>query len=149
MRVVIDTSVIVNLFSSFYPDRTKTAKKVAELAEQDIMELYAPRFGELEFISVMRRFLEKELAREAHEIYLSLVSGFVEEELILHRLRELAFETAHRVPDLYFIATTEFLEGVLITNDRKMAELAKSLGLKAFYLVEESSEFFKLVGAGS
>ncbi len=149
MRVVIDTSVIVNLFSSFYPDRTETAKKVAKLAEQDIVELYAPRFGELEFISVMRRFLEEELAREAHGIYLSLISGFVEEELILHSLRELAFKTAHRIPDLYFIATAEFIKGVLITNDRKMADLAKSLGLKAFYLVEESDEFFKPLEVGS
>ena len=149
MKVVVDTSVIVNLFSSFYPDRTETAKKVAKLAEEARVALYAPRLGEVEFISVMRRFLDEDMAREAREIYISLMSGFVEEELILPRLRELAFKTAHRVPDLYFIATAEFLDGVLITNDRKMSDLAKSLGLKAFYLVEESDEFFKSLGVSS
>ena len=146
MRVVVDTSVIVNLFSGFYPDRTEIAKRIVKLAEEGSIELYAPRFGEIEFITVMRRFLGEEGTREAYEIYLSLISGFVEEELIFNRLRDLAFKTAHRVPDLYFITTAEFLNGLLITNDRKMAELAKSLGLKAFYLVEESNEFFKSLG---
>ncbi|ASJ01191.1 type II toxin-antitoxin system VapC family toxin [Thermococcus gorgonarius] len=149
MKVVIDTSVIVNLFSGFYPDRTEIAKRVAKLAEKGLAELYAPIFGEIEFISVMRRFLEEEETREAHEIYLSLLSGLVEEELIISRLRELAFKTAHRVPDLYFIAAAEFIGAILITNDRKMADLAKSLGLKAFYLVEESDEFFKALGVSS
>lgn len=145
MKVVVDTSVVVNLFSNFYPGRVEIAKKVAKLAEQGIVELYAPRLGEVEFISVMRRFLGEEGTREAHRIYFSLISGFVEEELIFNRLRDLAFKTAHRVPDLYFRATAEFLGGVLITNDRKMADLAKSLGLKAFYLVEESNKFFDLL----
>ena len=148
MKVVVDTSVIVNLFSSFYPDRTETAKKVAKLAEEARIELYAPRFGEIEFISVMRRFLDEDMTHEARGVYLTLMSGLVKEDLIISHLRELAFKTAHRVPDLYFIATAEFLGGVLITNDRKMADLAKSLGLKAFYMVEESDEFFKLLGVG-
>lgn len=59
---------------------------------------------------------------------------------------ELAFELKHYVSDLYFIATAKLLNAVLLTNDRKMAEMARSIGVKAFYLVEEADEFFKLVG---
>ncbi|WP_204247207.1 hypothetical protein [Thermococcus celer] len=34
----------------------------------------------------------------------------------------------------------------LITNDKKMAELAKMIGLRAFYLVDEADDFFELLG---
>ncbi len=143
MRVVVDTSVVVNLFSGFYPERIETAKKVVKLAERADIEIYAPRFGEIEFLSVIRRFLSEDMSKEALGIYLHLISGFIEEELILPHLRQLAFKTAHRVPDLYFIATSKLLNAPPITNDKRMAELTKKLGIKAFYMADEAGRFFK------
>ncbi len=142
MKAVIDTSVAVSLFSNFYPERTEISKRIASLAEVGVIELYSPLLDEFEFISVISRFLKGELAREAWEIYRSMVVAFIGEGLLSDLIRELAFETSHRIPDLYFIATARYLDAVLITNDKRMADLAKSLGLKAFYLVEESDEFF-------
>ena len=149
MRVVVDTSVMISLFSGFYPERSEISKRIASLAEVGAVELYSPRLGEFEFISVITRFLSRDLAKEAWGIYRSLITEFVGEGVISDILRELSFETSHRVPDLYFIATARYLDAVLVTNDGKMVELAKSLGLRAFYLVEEHDAFFKLLEVGS
>ncbi|BAD84380.1 predicted nucleic acid-binding protein, containing PIN domain [Thermococcus kodakarensis KOD1] len=146
MKVVLDTSVVVNLFSSFYPDRSEVAKRIAKLSEMGILEIYAPRLGEFEFVSVLSRFLSQEMVREAHEIYMELVADFVGEGLLSDRILELAFSTGHRIPDLYFVATAQHINALLLTNDRKMAEMARSAGVKAFYLTEEADEFFKLAG---
>ncbi|NJE47895.1 PIN domain-containing protein, partial [Thermococcus sp. GR7] len=135
MKVVLDTSVVVNLFSSFYPDRSEVAKKIAKLSEMGVLEVYIPRLGEFEFVSVLSRFLSGEMVREVHEIYLELIADFVGEGLLSGEILELAFSTGHRVPDLYFVATARYINAFLLTNDRKMADMAKSVGVKAFYLV--------------
>jgi len=64
--------------------------------------------------------------------------------LIVHYgLRNIS-KLTNEFSDLYFIATAKLLNAVLLTNDRKMADMARSVGVKAFYLVEEADEFFKL-----
>ncbi len=148
MKVVADTSVMVSLFSSFYPYRTEISKRIASLTEMGVIELYSPRLGEFEFIAVITRFLSRELAEEAWSIYRSLITEFIGEGVLSDLLRELSFETSHRIPDLYFTATARYLNAVLITNDKRMAELAEKLGLRAFYLVEDSDGFFKSLEVG-
>ncbi|WP_297489495.1 type II toxin-antitoxin system VapC family toxin [Thermococcus sp.] len=145
MRVVINTSVVFHLFSSFYPERTEVAEKVIERAQLGDIELYAPRPGEVEFVAVLSRYFDCERVQKALDFYSTIVT-WIPEELIIEDLKEAAFQTHHKASDIYFIATALHLNAVLITNDRKMADLAKSLGLKVFYLVEESDEFFKLLG---
>ena len=145
MRVVIDTSIVFHLFSSFYPERTEVAEKVIERAQLGGVELYAPRLGEVEFMAVLSRYFDRGRVQKALDFYSTIVT-WIPEELMIEDLKEVAFKTHHKASDIYFIATALHLNAVLITNDRKMAELAKSLGLKAFYLVEESDEFFSYLG---
>ncbi|NJE03784.1 type II toxin-antitoxin system VapC family toxin [Thermococcus sp. MV11] len=147
MRVVIDTSVVFHLFSSFYPERIKVAEKVIELAQEGVLELYSPRLGEVEFVAVLSRYFDRERVERALDYYSEIVV-WVPEELLIEDLREVAFQTHHKASDIYFIATARYLGAVLVTNDKKMAELAKSLGLRAFYLVDEHDEFFKFLGVG-
>ncbi|WP_258083220.1 type II toxin-antitoxin system VapC family toxin [Thermococcus thermotolerans] len=144
MRVVVDTSVIFHLFSSFYPERTEISEEVIENAQLGRIELYAPRLGEVEFIAVLSRYFERESVERALDHYSEIVI-WVPEELIMEDLREVAFQTHHKASDIYFIATARYLDAVLITNDKRMAELAKSLDLRAFYLAEESNAFFNLL----
>ncbi|WP_297509213.1 type II toxin-antitoxin system VapC family toxin [Thermococcus sp.] len=148
MRVVIDTSVVFHLFSSFYPERTAVAEKIIELAQLGDIEPYAPRLGEVEFVAVLSRYFDRERVKRALDLY-SAILTWIPEELIIEDLKEVAFQTHHKASDIYFIATAIHLDAVLITNDRKMADLAKSFGLKTFYLVEESDEFFRLLGVSS
>ncbi|NJE11191.1 type II toxin-antitoxin system VapC family toxin [Thermococcus sp. MAR1] len=144
MRVVIDTSVVFHLFSDFYPKRTEIAERVIENAQLGVIELYAPRLGEVEFTAVLSRYFDRKSVERALGHYSEIVI-WVPEELIMEDLKEVAFQTHHKASDIYFIATARYLDAVLITNDRKMSDLAKSLGLRAFYLVEEDGEFFKLL----
>ncbi|NJE49877.1 type II toxin-antitoxin system VapC family toxin [Thermococcus sp. 9N3] len=148
MRVVVDTSVVFHLFSSFYPERAEVAERIIEYAQLGSLELYAPRLGEVEFVAVLSRYFEREQVEKALTYYSEIVA-WVPEELLIEELREVAFQTHHKASDIYFIATARYLDAVLVTNDRKMAGLAKSLGLGAFYLVEESDAFFKLLEVGS
>ncbi|MCD6373076.1 MAG: type II toxin-antitoxin system VapC family toxin [Thermococcus sp.] len=148
MRVVIDTSVVFHLFSSFYPERIEVAERLIEHAQLGSIELYAPRLGEVEFVAVLSRYFDREQVERALAYYSEIVA-WVPEELLIEELREVAFQTHHRASDIYFIATARYLNAVLVTNDRKMAELARSLGLEAFYLVEESDKFFKLLEVSS
>ena len=148
MRVVIDTSVVFHLFSDFYPERTEVAERLIEHAQLGFVELYAPRLGEVEFVAVLSRYFDREQVERALAYYSEIVA-WVPEELLIEELWGVAFQTHHRASDIYFIATARYLDAVLVTNDRKMAELARSLGSKAFYLVEEHEEFFNLLGVGS
>ncbi|WP_297417301.1 type II toxin-antitoxin system VapC family toxin [Thermococcus sp.] len=147
MRAVIDTSVVFHLFSSFYPERTVVAEKIIEGTQLGGTELYAPRLGEVEFVAVLSRYFGYERVQKTLDFYSTIVT-WIPEELVIRDLKEVTFQTHHKASDIYFIATALHLNAVLITNDRKMAELAKSLDLNAFYLVEESDEFFKLLGVG-
>ncbi|AJC71859.1 nucleotide-binding protein [Thermococcus guaymasensis DSM 11113] len=148
MRVVIDTSVVFHLFSGFYPERTEVAERIIEYAQLGSIELYAPRLGEVEFVAVLSRYFDREQVERALAYYSEIVA-WVPEELLTEDLVEVAFQTHHRASDIYFIATARYLDAVLVTNDIKMAELARSLGLKAFYLIEEHEEFFNLLGVSS
>ena len=145
MRAVIDTSVVFHLFSSFYPERTQIAERIIEMIQSGQIEGFAPRIGRAEFVAVLSRYFEKNEVMEALSGYDEVII-WVPEELIMEDVIELAFKLKHHVSDLYFIATAKLLNAVLLTNDREMAGLAKSLGLKAFYLVEEADAFFRLVG---
>lgn len=147
MRAVIDTSVIFHLFSSFYPERTRVAEQIVELIQSDSLEGFAPRIGRAEFVAVLSRYFERSEVSEALSGYDEIVT-WVPEEIIMDTVMELAFELKHYVSDLYFIATAKLLNAVLLTNDRKMADMARSVGVKVFYLVEEADEFFKLAGVG-
>ncbi|ASJ08415.1 nucleotide-binding protein [Thermococcus siculi] len=144
MRVVIDTSVVFHLFSSFYPERTQIAERIIEMVQSGQIEGFAPRMGRAEFVAVLSRYFEKNEVMGALSGYDEVIT-WVPEELIMEDIIELAFELKHHVSDLYFIATSKLLNAVLLTNDRKMADMAKSIGLKSFYLIEEADKFFKLV----
>lgn len=147
MRVVIDTSVIFHLFSSFYSERTGVAERIVELIQSDSLEGFAPRIGRAEFAAVLSRYFERNEVSEALSGYDEIVT-WVPEEIIMDTVMELAFELKHYVSDLYFIVTAKLLNAVLLTNDRKMADMARSAGVKAFYLIEETNKFFKLAGVG-
>nr|WP_239233762.1 type II toxin-antitoxin system VapC family toxin [Thermococcus chitonophagus] len=128
------------MFSSFYPERTKTTEEVIKLAKLGIIELYAPQLGEIEFIAVLSRYLDHDQVEQALRFYSALVT-WIPEELLIEDLKEVAFKTYHKASDIYFIATASYLNGILITNDNKMAELAKSSGIQSFCLVKESEKF--------
>ncbi|ASJ03301.1 nucleotide-binding protein [Thermococcus profundus] len=145
MRAVIDTSVVFHLFSSFYPERTQITERIIEMIQSGQIEGFAPRIGRAEFVAVLSRYFEKNEVIGALSGYDEVIT-WVPEELIMQDVIELAFELKHHVSDLYFVATAKLLNAALLTNDRKMADIAKSVGLKSFYLIEEADEFFKLVG---
>jgi len=48
----------------------------------------------------------------------------------------------------YYISTAMIVGGVLLTNDRRMAENARGSGVDVYYILKESNAFFKLREVG-
>jgi len=72
----------------------------------------------------------------------------VDEDLIYGKALEIAMERAPSGFDTYFIALAMITNSVLITDDKPMADHAKSLGIEVILVREESLEHIreKLIG---
>jgi predicted nucleic acid-binding protein len=144
LRFVLDASLLIDAFSIYDETRRELALGVFDAIKNH--ELYAPRICQVEFVNVLRRFTPEENVRKFLGVFdfITLVgeSEFFETAL------ELSFRIHSRAADSYYIAAAKTLNAVLLTNDRRMAENSREVGVSAFYLLEESKEFFKFLEVG-
>jgi len=143
MRFVIDASLLIDSFSLFDKSRRELSIKVFDAIKDH--ELYTPKLCQVEFISVLRRFTPEEKVRRFLSVFdfMNLVgeSEFFEDAI------ELSFKIHSRAADYYYISASKILNAILLTNDRKMAENARKVNVKAFYILEESQKLFELLEA--
>jgi len=66
--VTLDTSVLVDLFLPVEEERKVKAKGIIEIAEEREIEIYNPKIFIIEFVSVLRRFLSKEMVENALQL---------------------------------------------------------------------------------
>jgi predicted nucleic acid-binding protein len=59
--VTLDTSVLADLFLPVEKERKAKVKKIIEIVERREIEIYNPKIFIIEFMSVLRRFLPKEM----------------------------------------------------------------------------------------
>jgi len=144
LRFVLDASLLIDAFSIYNETRRELALRVFDAIKDH--ELYAPRICQVEFVNVLRRFTPEENVRKFLGVFdfMTLIgeSEFFETAL------ELSFKVHSRAADSYYIASAKVLNAVLLTNDRRMAENSRKVGVSVFYLLEEADEFFKLVEVG-
>ena len=133
--LTLDTSVLVDLFLPVEERRKVKAKRVIEIVEEREIEIYNPKIFIIEFLSILRRFLSKEMVENS--LQLSRNINFLEEDEIFVIARELSLEVHPRAIDAYFIATAKLTDSILISNDKTMVNNSKETGIEAFYLIEE------------
>ncbi|GAB6134883.1 type II toxin-antitoxin system VapC family toxin [Thermococcus prieurii] len=145
MRFVVDASLLIDAFSKFNEERRRLALEVFEAI--DGHEIYVPKICMVEFVNVLSRFTPEEKVRE----FLGVFDFFnlVGESEFFDEAVELAFRLHSRAADTYYISTTMVVGGILLTNDRRMAENARRSGVDVYYILEESDAFFKLLEVGS
>ncbi|MCK4398229.1 MAG: hypothetical protein KAV25_04485 [Methanophagales archaeon] len=68
MAVTLDTSVLADLFLPVEEGRKVKAKGIIEIAEEREIEIYNPKIFIIEFVSVLRRFLSKEMVENALQL---------------------------------------------------------------------------------
>lgn len=134
-RVVIDASVLVDLYAAPSEERAAIAESIASWVVKGLIESYAPKLMMVELSGVLSRHLTpNELKRVLNS--LPPIKLFPEETFYDEALR-LAQETGSRAADTYYIAVAAITNSPLLTNDRKQAENARKAGIEAYYLINE------------
>jgi len=135
MAVTLDTSVLADLFLPVEEGRKVRAKGIIEIAEEREVVIYNPKIFIIEFLSVLRRFLSKEMVESA--LQLSRNINLFDESEIFEVARELSLEVHPRAIDAYFIAAAKLTDPILISNDKTMVNNSRKAGIEAYYLIEE------------
>ena len=135
MAVTLDTSVLVDLFLPVEEGRKVKAKRVIEIVEGQEIVIYNPKIFIIEFVSVLRRFLSKEMVENALQVTRNI--NLFDESEIFEIAREVSLEVHPRAIDAYFIATAKLTDSILISNDKTMVNNSRKAGIEAYYLIEE------------
>lgn len=141
MAVTLDTSVLADLFLPVEEGRKVKAKGAIEIVEGREILIYNPKIFIIEFLSILRRFLSKEMVENALQVTRNI--NFFEESEIFEIAKELSLEVHPRAIDAYFIATAKLTDSILISNDKTMVNNSRETGIEAYYLIEEHD---KVVG---
>ena len=134
--IIIDTSVWLDLFIE-NSERKKLAENLMRIIDECSLIVYEPEVFKVELAGVLsRRFKKEDVLR-----FIEDISVAVE---VVENPTNLAFWTAlktgGRAIDSYFIATAEMTDSILVSNDRVMVNNARKVGVKAYYLLEQSKE---------
>jgi hypothetical protein len=128
--VTLDTSVLADLFLPVEEERKLKAKGIIEVVEEREIEIYNPKIFIIELLSILRRFLSKEMVETALQISRSI--NLLDESEIFEIARELSLEIHPRATDAYFIATAKLSDSILISNDKTMVNNSRETGIEAY-----------------
>ncbi|NJF25180.1 type II toxin-antitoxin system VapC family toxin [Thermococcus sp. Bubb.Bath] len=143
--IVVDTSVFIDLFFEFDPERTKKVERLFEIIERNGISIVEPALFKVELASQLSRRMKKSEASIVLDETMRRVELISTEDL-METAFIVAFETGARAADSFYIATAKKNDAVLISNDKKQVESAKSFDTRAFYLLDEIEEAIKTVG---
>jgi len=134
-KVVIDASLIIDLYAAPSEERASIAEEVVTWITRGIVDAFAPKLLIVEVMGVLSRYLSEE---ELDLVLDTLPSiRLVPEETIYEEAVRIARKTGSRAADAYYIAVASIINGVLLTNDRRQAQNAMKAGIRAYYLIEE------------
>ncbi len=142
-KVVVDASLIVDLYAAPTEERASIAEEVVTWITRGIVEAYAPKLLIVEVIGVLSRYLSEE------ELDLVLDTlppiKLIPEEIIYEKAIQVARRTGSRAADAYYIAVALTVNGILLTNDRKQAQNARKVNVEAYYLPEEMKKVRNII----
>jgi len=137
-RVVIDASLIIDLYAAPNDMRASIAEELASWIAAHLVEAYAPKLLMVEVLGVLARYLSEK------DLDLVMVSfpqiKLVPEEVFYDEAIKIARSTGSRAADAYYIAVASIVNGVLLTNDKQQSQNAKKAGIEAYYLIEEKEK---------
>ena len=135
-RVVVDASVIIDLYAAPDDRRASIAEEVMSWVTAGFVEAYAPKLLVVEVLGVLARYLSEEKL----ELVTSSIPPIklVPEEVFYDEAVRIARRTGSRAADAYYIATALTINGILLTNDRRQKQSARKAGIEAYYNLKAS-----------
>ena len=134
-RVVVDASVIIDLYAAPDDRRASIAEEVMSWITGGFVEAYAPKLLVVEVLGVLARYLSEEKLELVTSSFPPI--KLVSEEVFYDEAVRIARRTGSRAADAYYVATASTINGMLLTNDRRQKQDARKAGVKAYYLIEE------------
>jgi len=134
-RVVVDASVVIDLYAAPDDRRASIAEEVMSWVTAGFVEAYAPKLLVVEVLGVLARYLSEEKLELVASSFPPI--KLVPEEVFYDEAVKIARRTGSRAADAYYIATALTINGILLTNDRHQKQSARKAGVEAYYLVEE------------
>lgn len=151
--LVVDTSALLDAVIPVKgkEHRNELARRAISSAESAGIPLAMPRLGVVETISLVKRLTGKDEAVALIEEYLSSRVLQVSEDWIFEDAKDVARKIHPRAADAYFISTSKKFDAILISSDRDMVSRARKMGVKAFYILNESElkDFMKEISGGA
>ncbi|WP_258084440.1 type II toxin-antitoxin system VapC family toxin [Thermococcus thermotolerans] len=114
--------------------RHQRAKELLSIFLEEGFQIYMPFLGLVEVSSLLTRKLGKDANADTVLSFLEKYILIVSEEELKRTLLTLAKETGSRAADIYYISVAKSKGAVLVTADRKMADVSKELGVKVVLL---------------
>ena len=135
-RLIIDASVVVDLFAGREELRIVSAEKVFECVARQGIAVYAPRLFLTEVAGVLVRFLPPSIVRGVVERLRDEVT-LVGDDLYFTEAVKIALTTGSRGADSYYIGLAKTLNAPLATSDRVQALNAKKIKIPSFYILNK------------
>lgn len=131
--IVVDTSVFIDLFFEYCPERTQLSEEFFKTIEGT--PIFEPEFFKIELASqLVRRMRKEEAISTAEQTFKQL--NFILTPEVFELAFIIAIETGCRAADSFYIAAAKTTGSILVSSDRLQVESAKKFGIKAFYLLE-------------
>ena len=115
-------------------ERHRRSKELLPFFLEEGFQLYMPFLGLAEVSSLLLRKLGKKANVDAVLEFLNEYFLIVSEAELKEILLETARETGSRAADAYYVSLAKMKGAVLVTADRKMAEISREVGVKVILL---------------
>ncbi|ASJ09154.1 hypothetical protein A3L11_07895 [Thermococcus siculi] len=143
--IVADASFIVDALvvprrkkkDKLYEKQMKRHRQSLELLSfflEEGFQMYMPFLGLVEVSSLLTRKLGRESNVEAAIEFLRRYISIVPESELRDELIDVARTTGSRAADVYYVSLAKLKGAVLVTADRRMAEVAEEMGVKVILL---------------
>ncbi|WP_297477060.1 type II toxin-antitoxin system VapC family toxin [Thermococcus sp.] len=129
--IVADTSVFIDLFFEYRPDRTQLSEELFRIIKGK--PIFEPELFKIELASqIVRRMRREGAITTAEETFKQL--NFVALSDIFELAFLIAIETGCRAADSFYIAAAKTTGSILVSSDRAQVESAKKFGINARFI---------------
>ena len=141
-NLVVDVSVFFDRLFIYSEERSERARNLFRLIDDKGFSIFVPQVFGVELVSQLVRRKPREVAGKVYEEIIDRV--IIVEDIDYELLLDIAFQTACRAIDAYYIAAASLASGVLVSADKVMVDNAKNYGIEAYYILD-TNDYNKLI----
>ena len=132
MSLVVDVSVFIDRLFIYDENRSNRARSLFKLIDERGLSILEPQVFGVELASQLTRRKPRAVAEELYREIMDKV--IVIDEIEYDLLLDVAFSTACRTIDAYYIAVASIISAILVSADKAMVNNARKYGVEAYYI---------------